>query len=148
MMSTAYLLPSLFAALSLLHVYWACGGRWGWNVALPERPAPTAPDSATARVKLFTPSRAATLGVGCALAMAALLVSLRAGLFAPPLRHWALTTILTTIAVVFLARAIGDCHWVGFFKNVRNSTFARLDTAVYSPLCIALAVGLLTVAYW
>jgi len=147
-MSTAYLLFSVFVALSLLHVYWACGGRWGWDAALPEQPARAAPASATARIKLFTPSRAATLGVACALAMAALLVSLRAGLFVPPLRHWALIAALTIMAVVFLARAIGDCHWVGFFKNVRDSTFARLDTLVFSPLCIALAVGLLTVAYW
>ncbi len=147
-MSTAYLLLSVFVALSLLHFYWACGGRWGWNAALPEQPSTTAPDSATARVKLFTPSRAATLGVACALAMAAQLVSLRAGLFAPPLRHWALTTILTTMAVVFLVRAIGDCHWVGFCKIARDSKFARLDTLVFSPLCVALGVGLLTVAYW
>ena len=147
-MSSASLLVSAFAALSLLHVYWACGGRWGWNAALPERPSPTSPESARACVNLFTPSRAATLGVACVLAVAGLLASLRAGLFAPPLRHWALTTILTTFAVVFLLRAIGDCHWVGFFKKVRDSTFARLDTAVYSPLCVTLGVGLLTVAYW
>jgi hypothetical protein len=147
-MSTAVLLISAYVALSLLHVYWACGGRWGWNAVLPEQPTPPAPDSATARVTLFTPSRAATLGVACGLAMAALLVSLRAGLFAPPLRHWALNTILTMMAAVFLVRAIGDFHWVGFFKKAGGSTFAYLDTAIYSPLCVALGVGLLTVAYW
>jgi len=147
-MSTAYLLFSVFVALSLLHVYWACGGRWGWDAALPEQPARAAPASATARIKLFTPSRAATLRVAGALATVGLLVSLRAGLFAPPLRHWVLTTTLTIAAVVFLLRALGDFHWVGFFKQDSHSTFACWDTAVFSPLCVALGVGLLKIAYW
>jgi len=146
-MRVAYLLLSVFVALTLLHVYWACGGRRGWNAALPERPAPTAPDFTSARVKALTPSHAATLAVAGALALTGLLVSLRAGLFAPPLRHWALTTTLTIAALVFLVRAVGDFHWVGLFKQASDSTFAHWDTAVYSPLCFALGVGLLKVAY-
>ena len=37
-------------------------------------------------------------------------------------------------------RAIGDFRYVGFFKRVRDSSFARLDTLAYSPLCAGLAV--------
>jgi hypothetical protein len=44
-------------------------------------------------------------------------------------------------------RAIGDFHLIGFFKRVRGTRFASLDTAVYSPLCLALALGVFVVAY-
>ena len=45
------------------------------------------------------------------------------------------------------ARAIGDSELVGFFKEVRDSKFARLDTLFYSPLCVVLGAGLLVLAW-
>jgi hypothetical protein len=47
------------------------------------------------------------------------------------------------IAAAFALRAIGDFRYVGFFKRIRGSRFARLDTFAYSPLCafLALLVG-------
>jgi hypothetical protein len=44
-------------------------------------------------------------------------------------------------------RAIGDFRYVGFFKRIRDSKFARLDTLAYSPLCAALAVLIGIAAY-
>lgn len=44
------------------------------------------------------------------------------------------------IAIVFALRAVGDFRYVGFFKRARDTVFARHDTFVYSPLCLALAV--------
>jgi hypothetical protein len=51
------------------------------------------------------------------------------------------------IAAVFALRAIGDFRYVGFFKRIRDSKFARLDTLAYSPLCAALAVLIGIAAY-
>jgi hypothetical protein len=146
-MNVAYLLLSVFTALSLLHVYWAFGGRRGWNAALPERPTSTVAASSAAGVKVLAPSRASTLAVAGALAMVGLVVSLKSGVFAAPQRHWTLTAALTVAAVVFLLRAVGDFRWIGFFKRASNSIFAFWDTAVYSPLCVALGLGLLKLAY-
>ena len=50
------------------------------------------------------------------------------------------------LAVGLLGRAIGEFRYVGFFKRVRGSRFAKLDTVVYSPLCLLLAVGVALVA--
>jgi hypothetical protein len=44
------------------------------------------------------------------------------------------------IAAVFALRAIGDFRYIGFFKRIRDTRFARLDTLAYSPLCAVLAV--------
>ena len=48
---------------------------------------------------------------------------------------------------ILLPRAVGEFRLVGFFKRVRGSGCARLDTFVYSPLCLALAVGIFAVGH-
>ncbi len=50
------------------------------------------------------------------------------------------------LAAIFVLRAVGDFHYVGFFKRVRGSVFARRDTWVFSPLCVVLAVLITTSA--
>jgi hypothetical protein len=95
----------------------------------------------------FNPSGWLTLLVALALLMIALLVCLRVGLISPPVTHRALQWLISAIALLLFARAIGESNLVGFFKEVKGSTFARLDTWVYSPLCVVLGAGLLTVAW-
>jgi hypothetical protein len=75
---------------------------------------------------LFVPSTRATLAVGVVLLLVGLSYALAAGL---------------------AARAVGEFRYVGFFKRVRGSRFARLDTNVYSPLCLLLAAGVAYVAH-
>jgi hypothetical protein len=36
---------------------------------------------------------------------------------------------------------------LGFFKQKNSSRFARLDTMLYSPLCLALGCGVLFVVF-
>jgi hypothetical protein len=50
------------------------------------------------------------------------------------------------LAAIFAVRAIGEGNYVGFIKRVRNTTFARNDTWIYSPLCALLATGFLALA--
>jgi hypothetical protein len=50
-------------------------------------------------------------------------------------------------ALGLFARAIGEFKYVGFFKRVRGSRFARRDTLLYSPLCLWLAAGVAFVAW-
>jgi hypothetical protein len=81
--------------------------------------------------------------VAVALCAAAALLALRIGWLALP--GFTGADIFVRIAVwllaaVFALRAIGDFRYVGFFKRVRNTGFARLDTRAYSPLCAGLAV--------
>ena len=46
-------------------------------------------------------------------------------------RDFAVTTV----------RAVGDRKYVGFFKRVRDTEFARRDSRIYSPLCLLLGLG-------
>ncbi|MBP2647164.1 MAG: hypothetical protein H6Q77_788 [Gemmatimonadetes bacterium] len=121
-----------FALLSALHLYWAAGGRAGAVAALPERNG----------APLFQPGFASTLVVAGLLASAALLVLAHAGRWpAAVLPGWMVRLGVPVAAVALLARSIGDFRYVGFFKTVCDTRFARLDTRLYSPLALLLGVA-------
>jgi len=126
------------AALAGLHVYWAAGGRSGGAAAVPSRPAGTA---------LFIPSAAGTLAVAGALALAAWVVAVSGGL-ARPIGPRSLYTVgVWGLGAVLVARAVGDFRYVGAFKQVRGTPFAALDDRLYTPLCAALGLATLWLAY-
>jgi len=121
------------SAIGILHVAWALGLRWGMGSVIPEqlgRP-------------LFAPPRAITLLVAAALFVAAwLLLVLGDWLPAPLPRAW-ITVAGALAAAVFGLRALGDGRFVGLFKRERDTRFARLDDALFTPLCIALCAAIL-----
>jgi hypothetical protein len=136
-------LVAIFAVISLVHVYWALGGEWAAVVAVPQVPV-----EGGARLQpAFKPRGWITLTVAAALLLIAVLVCLRIGWWVPAVHHQSLQWIISAIAILMFARAIGDSDLVGFFKEVKDSEFARLDTWAYSPLCVVLGAGLLTVAW-
>jgi len=53
--------------------------------------------------------------------------------FVSPKTHAILSLL---IAVAFFFRAVGDFNYVGFFKKVKNTGFAKRDNRYYSPLCL------------
>jgi len=125
-----------FVLLALWHFYMALVPGSGTAGAVPSvegRP-------------LFTPSRKSTVGVGVVLLLFSALVAATAGLISVGLSRKALSWLSFTLAIGLLARAVGEFKYVGFFKRVRGSRFARLDTLVYSPLCLLLAIGVALVA--
>jgi hypothetical protein len=95
---------------------------------------------------LFSPSRGATTAVGMVLLLFAALVAATAGWISVGLSRVVLAWLSYALALGLLARAIGEFKYVGFFKRVRGSRFARLDTLLYSPLCLLLAAGVAAVA--
>jgi hypothetical protein len=124
-------LIAIFLLLALVHVYWAFGGQVAKVAAIPElRGAPS-----------FVPGRIATLVIACALFACAALLGAAAGFIDVPVEDVVIRWGCFGLALLLLLRAIGDFRLVGFFKTVRGSRFAWLDSALYSPLCLALAAG-------
>ena len=121
----------VLVGLSGLHVYWALGGRRGLTAALP-----AAPDGSLH----LRPSAALTALVAASLlAMGGLsAVPLVLGANAAP-GWWRLA--IAALAALFALRAVGDFRYVGLSKRVHHTTFARLDTRYYTPLCLALAAS-------
>jgi hypothetical protein len=132
----ALVVASVLAAVAVLHAYWGLFGLGGRSAAIPEvdgRP-------------VFVPTRAACFAVASALLVAAFVLLVRGGYVAVPGAPWLGVAGSASVGVVLVARAVGEFRYVGFFKRVRGSRFAVLDTRLFSPLCLALGVATLWVA--
>jgi hypothetical protein len=132
----AFVAGSLLFSLGAIHIYWGFGGKWGGKAALPAR---------SDGKPLFQPTRFDTFAVAILLMLAAHLIftlgSLQKGLFP----SWVYVCGGWAIAAVFVIRAIGEFRWLGLFKKHKGSLFARLDTWLYSPLCLVLGVMVLLI---
>jgi len=126
-----------FMALALWHFFMAFGG-------LSSAAAGAVPSVAGKPV--FVPSAGSTAAVGTVLLLFAALVAATAGLVPPPLPMRWMAGLSYALAAGLLARTVGDFKYVGLFKRVRGTPFARLDTLLYSPLCLVLALGVASVA--
>lgn len=115
----------IFIVLGLLHFYWAFGGTFALNKALP---------NTREGVKLFNPGKFLTIVVGVILLIFAYMVL-------------KMDSYIYILAILFAIRAIGDFNYVGFFKKTRSTPFAIYDTKYFSPLCFYLAVSLAFIAY-
>ena len=40
------------------------------------------------------------------------------------------------IAFIFLLRAVGDFKYIGIFRKVKTTSFAKKDRSIYTPLCV------------
>jgi Protein of unknown function (DUF3995) len=119
------------------HLYWGCGGRVGSSVALPQRGDGT---------QAFRPNRFGTILVAVFLVgCLGLVVALSVPIQLPVPQRW-LRIAIVALSVVFLARALSWYKYVGLFKSIRTTRFAKYDTWLYSPLCLLLALSLMGVA--
>jgi len=113
---------------SALHVYWALGGRWIFDIAAP----PIEPGA-----RFSQPGRLLTLAVAGALAAFSALTTAVALNRGP-----AQLEVLLWIGVgVLTVRAIGDTKAIGFSKTDRSSAFAQADDRWFSQIVVFLALG-------
>ena len=124
---TAILLFLIFLFLSVIHVYWGFGGKWGSESAIPKAPGGE---------RVLNPGLTACLVVAFALLAVGVFILHQAGFFAMNLPAWLNQYGLYFLGIIFMLRAIGDFRYVGFFKTIRGTEFARMDTRYYSPLCV------------
>ena len=76
----------------------------------------------------------------------AMLVAATSGMLSIGLPSRVLSWLSYALALGLVARAVGEFKYVGFFKKVRGTRFARMDTILYSPLCLLLSAGVAAVA--
>ena len=132
----ALLVCAVFIVLAAWHFFMAFGSASNESVAVPS----------VGGSPLFVPSKAATIAVGMVLILFAVLVAATSGMLSLGLAPGILKWCSYALALGLFARAIGEFKYVGFFKKVRGSPFARMDTILYSPLCLLLAIGVALVA--
>ena len=112
--------------VGLLHIYWAFGGKIGVRLVIPEIPGKPA----------LQPPMVLTLLV------AMLLFAMSTGLWMYVHSPSTITHVISSaIAIIMLARALGDFKYVGFMKTYRVSDFAHYDDLLFTPFVVFIAIG-------
>ena len=133
---------AIIAFAAGFHAHWALGGRLGLSVSLPQRPDGT-PVMAH-RLRLWRPAAGAIALL--LVALAALLLG-RAHLLALSLPDAVERSTLLGVGFAFVARALVPNRFVGFFKSLRGTRWAKYDTRLYCPLFLLLGALVLAQAY-
>lgn len=126
------LLFIIFLSLSALHISWAFGKKWGFENSLPKNEAGD---------RILNPKKVDCAIVGIGLLLFGIFYLTKVDLIPFALPEQVVRIASWVIPFIFLFRAMGDFKYVGFFKKVTSTDFAKKDSAFYSPLC--LIVGLI-----
>lgn len=121
----------IFSSLGIIHFYWLLGGKWGLEKALPTK---------VAGQKAMEPPKIATVIVGIGLISFGLIYLIKAGLINFQIPNWIITYGSWIIPSIFILRAIGDFNYVGLFKKIKNTEFAKADSKWFVPLCLTIGI--------
>lgn len=131
MLILSTILTLIFLFLAGVHFNWALGGTWGFENAIPTNENGE---------KILNPKRIDCVIVGIGLTVFSFYYLLQLNLFSIELPSLILTIFGWIIPVIFLLRAMGDFKYFGFFKKVKTTTFGKLDSKYFSPLCLVVGV--------
>ncbi len=121
----------IFSSLGFIHFYWLFGGKWGLEKALPTKEAGQ---------KAMEPPKIATVIVGIGLISFGLIYLIKTGLINFQIPNWIITYGSWIIPSIFILRAIGDYNYVGLFKKIKNTEFAKADSKWFIPLCLTIGI--------
>ena len=117
--------------ISGFHFYWSFGGKVGSDVVLPE---------INKGRKVFTPSPFATFIVACVFLLFGLVPLVASNLLSLELPYFINTFGLIGLGVLFCLRGIGEFKYLGFFKTVKGTKFAKYDQFYFSPLAFFIGI--------
>ena len=124
------LLDIIFVTIAVLHFYWGLGGRWAFDKAVPTNERGE---------RVLKTSSESCFVVGSGLLLFASYYLMHVINIELPLPVIIQNSIGWIIPSIFLLRAIGEFKYVGFTKKIKDTTFGKLDTAYYAPLCLLIA---------
>lgn len=123
---------TILLSLGLLHFYWAFGGQWGFEDALPTNKEGE---------RILNPKMIDSVIVGFGLLIFGIYLLIYGGILSLYLPEWVFDYGIWFVSAIFLVRAIGDFRYVGFFKKIKETDFAARDLKYYSPLCLWLSLS-------
>ena len=121
----------VFIVLGGLHFYWLFGGDWAVGKVIPTK------GNGECLPKI---PPIATLVVGVVLVLFALVYLMKSGLLTIQGLNGVINYGYWFIPFIFILRAIGDFNYLGFFKKVKHTAFAKADSKVFVPLCLAIGI--------
>ncbi|WP_437396567.1 DUF3995 domain-containing protein [Flagellimonas lutimaris] len=130
-MILSILLSLILIGLGMIHFNWVIGGKFGFVESLPTKENGE---------RVLNPKKIDSAIVGIGLIAFGFFYVLKSGLIEYNLPEWILKYGSWVIPIIFLLRAVGEFKYVGFFKSVRKTDFGKLDTKLFSPLCLIIGI--------
>ncbi|WP_194766205.1 DUF3995 domain-containing protein [Tamlana sp. I1] len=130
-------LSIVFIGLGLIHFNWFFGGKFGFAEALPTKETGE---------RVLNPKKIDSAIVAIGLTLFGMFYILKSGLVPWQLPQGIIKYASWIIPLIFILRALGEFKYVGFFKTVKNTTFAKYDTKFYSPLCAIIGLTGIVIA--
>lgn len=121
----------IFMILGGFHFYWFLGGVWGLEKVIPTK----SNQAATLKIPKF-----ATLIVGLVLTSFGVVYLIKSAFITVPVPMWVTDNVYWFIPAIFIFRAIGEFNYVGFFKRIKGTEFAKADSKIFSPLCLFIGI--------
>lgn len=131
MMILPLLLSLILFILGLVHFNWVFGGTFGFAESLPTKETGE---------RILNAKKIDSALVGIGLIAFGFFYVFESGLINYSLPQGILEYSGWIIQVIFLLRAMGDFKYVGFFKKVKKTTFGKLDSRLFSPLCLVIGI--------
>lgn len=125
------ILVLLFTVISLFHFYWFFGGTWGLKNVIPTKED---------HLQSLAIPKFATLLVAIVFLAFGAIYAVKSGMLNYSLPNWVVNYGYWGIAIIFTLRAIGDFNYLGFFKKITHTDFAKSDTKLFSPLCLSIGI--------
>jgi hypothetical protein len=122
--------------LGIIHFNWVIGGTYGFDKSLPTK---------ANGEKVLNPKRIDCAIVAVGLTAFGLFYFFQSGVIEFEGATWIFKYGGWIIPAMFLLRAIGEFKYVGFFKSIKATEFARLDSKLFSPLCLIVGIIGLTI---
>jgi hypothetical protein len=130
-MILSILLSILLIGLGLIHFNWVVGGNFGFSESLPTKENGE---------RVLNPKKIDSAIVGIGLTAFGFLYLLKSGVIEFIIPGWIMAYGSWIIPIIFLLRAIGEFKYVGFFKKIKKTEFGKLDTKLFSPLCLIIGI--------
>jgi hypothetical protein len=130
-MILSILLSILLIGLGLIHFNWVVGGNFGFSESLPTKESGE---------RVLNPKKIDSAIVGIGLTAFGFFYLLKSGVIEFIIPGWIMAYGSWIIPIIFLLRAIGEFKYVGFFKKIKKTEFGRLDTKLFSPLCLIIGI--------
>lgn len=130
-MIISILLSFILIGLGIIHFNWVLGGTFGFAESLPTNERGE---------RVLNPKKIESAIVGFGLMVFGFFYIFKSGLITYNLPEWLMTYGSWIIPIIFLLRAVGEFKYIGFFKRVKNTRFGKLDTKLYSPLCLLIGL--------
>jgi hypothetical protein len=132
------LLSITLIGLGLIHFNWVIGGKFGFEESLPTKESGE---------RILNPKKIDSAIVGIGLTAFGIFYILKSGLIVYNLPVWIMKYGSWVIPILFLLRAIGEFKYIGFFKSVKKTDFGKLDTKLFSPLCLVIGIFGIIIQY-